>query len=223
MASNSAPNSDFEKSGRIWLRDAISQDDLLHFDAAADLATKAGARVTSSEALAAALAAKGSLIRSIAAIDPNAQPVRVVAFNKTQGTNWGVPWHQDRVIAVADRHDVHGFTNWTKKSDVWHCVPPQHILDQMLFVRIHLDDTDETNGAMEIAVGSHVNGFVPSSAAKATACRHTIENCDAKRGDVLILKMLTLHASKPSETNSNRRVFRVDFASSSLPAPLAWT
>jgi hypothetical protein len=75
---------------------------------------------------------------------------------------------------------------------------------------------------MEIAVGSHVNGIVPAASAEQTARKHPIENCDAKRGDVLVLKMLTLHASKPSQAASNRRVFRIDFASSELPDPLNW-
>ncbi len=33
-----------------------------------------------------------------------ARPVRAIAFDKTRGSNWSVPWHQDRTIAV-DRKD----------------------------------------------------------------------------------------------------------------------
>ena len=222
MTFNPSLHKEFENSGRIWLRNAISSEDLLHLDAAAKLDAKVGARVGASAGLNTALERLGSLMQAIATLSPTAKPVRVVAFNKTQDTNWGVPWHQDRVIAVAGKQDVEGFTNWTRKSGTWHCEPPRHVLDKMLFVRVHLDDTDRSNGAMDIAVGSHINGLVPSSLAHTTAQNHKIENCAAKRGDVLILKMLTLHASKPSNSGSNRRVFRIDFATSELPAPLAW-
>jgi len=222
MSFDVSHKNEFEKNGRIWLRDAISEDDLLKFDAAAVLDSKAGVRVKISSALSAALASHGSLMQAISTINPVAKPVRVLAFNKTPDTNWGVPWHQDRVIAVADQQDVQGYDKWTKKSDVWHCEPPQQVLDEMLFVRIHLDDTDCTNGAMEIAVGSHINGIVPAATAEATAHRYPIESCEAKRGDILVLKMLILHGSKPSTVASNRRVFRIDFASFDLPAPLNW-
>ncbi|MEP1537404.1 MAG: phytanoyl-CoA dioxygenase family protein [Paracoccaceae bacterium] len=204
------------------MRNAISTKDLSHFDIAAAQGGQVGARINSCQSLNSALAVQGSLMQAIATIYPKAHPVRVVAFNKTQETNWGVPWHQDRVIAVAEKCDVLGFDNWTEKRGVWHCEPPHPILDQMLFVRVHLDDTDHNNGAMEIAVGSHAQGVVPSANAEKTANRFPIESCDAKRGDVLILKMLTLHRSKPSMATSNRRAFRIDFATEGLPAPLNW-
>tara|TARA_R110002124_G_scaffold13349_8_gene61770 strand:- start:5392 stop:6066 length:675 start_codon:yes stop_codon:yes gene_type:complete len=219
---NASKNGAFEKDGRVWFRGAIHENDLLHFDAAAVLNAKAGARVKNSKAMRTALAKNSALMQTITSLDPDAKPVRVVAFNKTSDTNWGMPWHQDRVIAVTDRAGVQGFHNWTKKSSVWHCEPPQSVLDGMLFVRVHLDDTDATNGAMEIAVGSHKEGIIPAATAEMVAGRYPIESCDAKRGDVLVLKMLTLHGSRVSKTVKNRRVFRIDFAPFDLSAPLKW-
>jgi ectoine hydroxylase-related dioxygenase (phytanoyl-CoA dioxygenase family) len=212
----------FETDGRVWLRNAVSDEDLALFDVAAADQAKAGQRLGRSGPLGKALAPQGSLMKAIRTLDPGAKPVRVVAFNKSEDANWGVPWHQDRVIEVADRQDVEGFGNWTRKSGAWHCEPPQAVLDRMLFVRVHLDDTDQSNGAMEISLGSHAGGIVPSSDAEAEALRHPVEVCEAERGDVLILKMLTLHASKPAMVRSGRRVLRVDFASSELPDPLKW-
>lgn len=162
------------------------------------------------------------LTRRIAQILPGAQAVRVVAFDKTQDSNWGVPWHQDRVIAVADRHDLPGYGNWSQKAGIWHCEPPAEILHQMLFVRVHLDNTDGENGAMEIALGSHHKGTIPADQAHAVAERTTTEACLAQRGDVLILNMLMLHRSLPSKRPSSRRTIRVDFAAVALPPPLRW-
>jgi len=212
----------FEDEGRIWFRDVISKVDLGHFDEIARLKSKAGKRIEHNGMLSSVLSESGSLLQIIAKLDPKAKPVRVVSFNKTTTTNWGVPWHQDRVIAVADQHQVDGYQNWTNKSGVWHCEPPQEILDQMLFVRIHLDETDASNGAMQIAVGSHLNGIIPASNAEKTAEEHPVEDCNASRGDVLILKMLTLHCSKPSITQNQRRALRIDFAPFDLPSPLKW-
>ncbi|MBV1867049.1 MAG: phytanoyl-CoA dioxygenase family protein [Marinosulfonomonas sp.] len=161
-------------------------------------------------------------MNAVHGVEPRAKPVRIISFNKSETTNWGVPWHQDRVIAVKQQHDIHGFGNWTRKSGIWHCEPPQESLDRMLFVRLHLDDTDATNGAMRVAVGSHRTGIILSAESEAAANRFPLEICDAKRGDIMILKMLTLHSSKPSKVTTQRRVLRIDFASFDLPEPLKW-
>jgi len=150
-------------------------------------------------------------------------PARIVAFNKTSGNNWAVPWHQDRIIAVADRHEIAGFTNWSRKGPAWHCEPPRAILDQMFFVRVHLDDNAAEDGTMRIALGSHRVGTIPGAEAKSTAALYAQEDCAATRGDVLVLKMLTLHSSSSSLTSNPRRVFRVDYAPQTLlPRPLEW-
>lgn len=212
----------FETDGRVWLRNAVSDADLDLFDKAAADQERAGQRLGASRVLARALSPEGSLMAAIREIDPGARPVRVVAFNKSEDANWGVPWHQDRVIEVADRQDVAGYGNWTRKSGAWHCEPPEAVLDKMLFVRVHLDPSDRSNGAMEISLGSHAGGVVPSGEAETEALRRPVEVCEAERGDVLILKMLTLHSSKPATVRSGRRVLRIDFASTELPAPLNW-
>ena len=212
----------FEECGRIWLRNAVSEEDLTLFDSAASVSVKAGQRLDGSTALDAALSEESSLVCAVQRVAPKTLPVRVVAFNKSDNANWGVPWHQDRVIAVAEKADVAEYKNWSHKSGTWHCEPPEPILEKMLFVRVHLDDTDESNGAMEIAVGSHAAGVVPSANAEDIAKTYPIEICSAKRGDVLILKMLTLHSSKPAKVKSGRRVLRLDFSPSQLPPPLSW-
>jgi len=212
----------FEQGGKIWQRGALSEAELSLLDAAAALSSKPGQRLDFGAELRQVFAANSQLMQAITPLDPDAKPVRIITFNKSRNNNWGVPWHQDRVISLANKHSVDGFHNWTKKSDKWHCEPPITILENMLFVRVHLDDTDSTNGAMQIAIGSHKQGIVSSQNAAKLVEQYPIEDCTAKRGDVLILKMLTLHRSKPSKRPSDRRVFRIDFASCDLPAPLEW-
>lgn len=222
MLTDQQLGAELEDSGRIWFRDAVSKEDLALFDRAAAASAKAGQRLDASDSLDAALSEESSLLCAVRRLAPKAMPVRVVAFNKSESANWGVPWHQDRVIAVAEKADVAGYINWTKKSGKWHCEPPQAILEEMLFVRVHLDDSNQSNGAMEIAVGSHASGVIRSENAEEVAKTYPIETCTAKRGDVLILKMLTLHSSRPAAIQSGRRVLRIDFAPCGLPSPLSW-
>ncbi|MEM8949403.1 MAG: phytanoyl-CoA dioxygenase family protein [Pseudomonadota bacterium] len=214
---------EFAQSGRCWFRQALPECELATLDSISVPDEKAGERIEPQTALADILSKDSTLGRIMSIFEPSLLPVRIVAFNKTQTNNWGVPWHQDRVICVSERHELSAFVNWSKKSDIWHCEPALEVLERMFFVRIHLDSGKPEDGAMRIAVGSHKEGVVPATMARAVAERYPIEECLADRGDILVLKMLTLHASPRSLTANARRVLRIDYASEDLlPAPLAW-
>ncbi|MEM8653559.1 MAG: phytanoyl-CoA dioxygenase family protein [Pseudomonadota bacterium] len=150
------------------------------------------------------------------------RPVRAVGFDKRAGSNWAVPWHQDRVIAVKDRRAVSGFSGWSQKAGVWHCSPPLEVLRPMLFLRLHLDACSAENGVMEIALGSHHAGLVAAFEAAQVAGRYTTEVTEAAAGDVLVLSMLVLHRSCPSGVDAPRRTLRVDLADRGLPCELVW-
>ena len=204
-----------------WLRNSLSSAELTALDRIAEGDGLAGGRVDwTIPDLASAFDPVTRLVRECAL--PDARLTRVVWFAKDAETNWGVPWHQDRVIAVQSRHDVEGFGNWSDKRGFWHCEPPLSLFDQMRFVRVHLDDCDDTNGAMEIAQGSEAEGLVPAASAKTVAERYQAELCTARRGDIQILPMLVLHRSLPSKTQSARRALRLDYAAFELPLPLTW-
>ncbi len=209
----------FEEKGRIWFRGALGEDDLRNFDQSSELSNKAGERLDT-DALSPTLAKLAYILASLSAT--SLRPMRVVAFNKSKGANWGVPWHQDRVIAIKEKHEMAGFSNWTRKAGGWHCEPPLDILKPILFVRVHLDETSAESGAMEIARGSHKAGLVRSADAASVARRYPLETCVAQRGDVLALKMLTLHQSGAATKPTTRREFRADFAGFDLPAPMEW-
>ncbi|MEM9499155.1 MAG: phytanoyl-CoA dioxygenase family protein [Pseudomonadota bacterium] len=200
----------------------MSDDNLMALDALQADAARPGERLDHGDGLPEILGENGELTMLIQSVLPNAKPVRTVLFSKSEATNWAVPWHQDRVITVADRCDVVGYSNWSRKGGTWHCEPPMSVLDNMLFVRVHLDDADAENGAMEIALSSHKCGRVAAEEAEALATQHETELCIAGRGDVQVLKMGMLHRSRPSSSRRPRRAVRVDFTADHLAAPLQW-
>ena len=201
----------------LWLRGAVSPAELATLEGLVP-AGQAGQRL---DHLPPALAERLTTLVARHSL-PGARLVRVLWFNKDEGSNWGVPWHQDRVIAVAARHDLPGFGNWSQKSGLWHCEPPAALLVQMRFVRLHLDACDAGNGAMEIALGSETAGPVPAAEAETVAQRHPTELCAAQPGDLHILPMLVVHRSRPATDPRPRRALRLDFAAFDLPAPLQW-
>jgi hypothetical protein len=206
--------------GRVWFRGMLTEADLAAMDTACATGAAPGARLD----LAAVADALAPVNRFAAGLLPGARPVRLVAFNKSERVNWSLPWHQDRVVAVRERFDVPGFSNWTRKAGVWHVEPPIGLIERMIFARVHLDPATAGNGCLELALGTHALRRVADDAAQRVAEDESrgAELCVAERGDVLFAKALTLHRSRASQENGNRRALRIDYAADRLPAPLEW-
>ena len=105
---------------------------------------------------------RSSIVRSlvIPTLGSNCFSVRAILFNKTASSNWKVSWHQDVVIAVKEYADLAGYGPWSNKSGVPHVRPPAAILENMLAVRLHLDDCGEENGPLRVLPGSHTHGIL---------------------------------------------------------------
>jgi len=204
-----------ENEGRVWLRGALEGHYLAKLDRLFEIQSVGmGARFHIEEDIG---------------LDPLVQPylngakaIRFVAFNKSSSQNWALPWHQDRVIAVKEKVELAGFTNWSRKSGIWHCEPPIEILTNMIFARVYLDDVDPSNGSLQLALGSHKFGKNLSSDIGQIVKKSDVEICNGKRGDVLLVKALTLHRSQKAMSDATRRVMRIDYAAEALPSPLKW-
>lgn len=178
-----------------------------------------GARLAWTPEIAAALADVSRLAETLL---PSARPVRLVAFDKSDEMNWGLPWHQDRVVALRERVEAPGFSNWSRKAGVWHAEPPPGVMSEMLFARVHLDAADEDNGCLELALGSHALGKIADVNAERIAMTGEREACIAARGDVLFAKALILHRSRPSRKIASRRALRIDYSALELLPPAQW-
>lgn len=129
--------------------------------ALADLpGSSAGTRLWDRPALAALLMPGGAIGAVAADLLRGARPVRALLFNKTPETNWALGWHQDRVIAVRERHEVTGYGPWTVKAGVPHVQPPFALLEAMITLRVHLNPVGEDNAPLLVALGSHQLGRV---------------------------------------------------------------
>lgn len=203
-----------EQEGRVWFRRSLSESDLQSLDDACAIGVKPGERLRSLQS---------DVVDGLAAqLVPGARAVRMIAFNKTEANNWTLPWHQDRVVALLNRIEMPGFSNWTNKVGIWHAEPPIGLLEHMVFARVHLDDTNDKNGCLQLAVGTHRLGKISADDAGIIAKTASIEDCVAQRGDVLFAKALILHRSSPSRTSASRRAIRIDYCAENLPPPLQW-
>lgn len=148
-----------------------------------------------------------------------ARVVRAIFFNKTPDANWKVPWHQDLTIAVREKRETAGFTAWTRKGSVWHAQAPEAILRRMLTLRFHLDDADETNGALKVVRGSHGRRL---SSAEVQKLPKPFTLCRASKGDAVLMRPLVVHSSSAGTSPENRRVIHLEMAAENLPDNLKW-
>ncbi|MEO0559851.1 MAG: phytanoyl-CoA dioxygenase family protein [Bacteroidota bacterium] len=160
------------------------------------------------------------LARSVLGAD--ARPVRGVLFDKRAEANWPVPWHQDLTIAVQTRIDLDGYGPWSVKAGTPHVQPPASVLEQMVTLRLHLDECPASNGALRVISGSHHVGKLTPDAIREMAASHLVATCEAAVGDVVLMRPLLLHSSSPSEVPSHRRVVHVEYAASALPYAMEW-
>jgi hypothetical protein len=182
-----------------------------------------GTRIADHPVLSALLAPDGPIGRHAAGhLGPAARPVRTLLFNKTADRNWSLPWHQDRTIAVRARIDTPGFGNWTVKSGIQHVEPPVVLLERMLTLRLHLDDTGRDNAPLLISPGTHRLGRISEPQIASAVARHGAHPCRAARGDAWLYATPILHASEPARQPRSRRVLHIDYSAEQLPNGLEW-
>jgi len=145
--------------------------------------------------------------------------VKSIYFDKPEQSNWFVAWHQDLTISVDRKVFLPGFGPWTVKGDQFAVQPPLEILQGMYTIRIHLDDTDEENGALRVIPGSHRHGIQRKLS---DANHHHEEICRVAGGGIMIMRPLLQHASNRSTGGKRRRVIHIEFSDAQLPAEMEW-
>jgi ectoine hydroxylase-related dioxygenase (phytanoyl-CoA dioxygenase family) len=151
-----------------------------------------------------------------------ARPVKLTIFDKTPGSSWKVPWHQDVTIPVREHLNVAGFGPWSVKDGVLHVQAPTAVLEQVLAVRVHLDGAAADNGALRVLPGTHRLGRL--SGDEIAALRRELPEtvCPVPAGGAMLMSPLLVHASSGSERPSHRRVLHFEYCAAPLPGGLAW-
>lgn len=154
------------------------------------------------------------------ALGPRFGLVRVLYFDKPPEQSWALPWHKDMTIAVKhNRLPSEQFHKPTRKIGVPHVEAPVWLLENMLTLRLHLDDMTEENGPLKVLPGSHHSGKATTSGGNSPV------SILGRRGDVLLMRPLVSHCSNKSheKTKRHRRILHYEFAGiEELPDGYAW-
>jgi hypothetical protein len=160
------------------------------------------------------------IIRPI--LGPGAKLVRSLLLDKTPENNWGVPWHRDLQICVKEKKEIDGYDGWRQKGEGWYVEPPFEVLQQIVTMRVHLDDCLAADGPLSVIPGSHEWPALSWEDVIGRATAETAVECHAHQGDALLIRPLLVHASNRALKPSHRRVLHLEFTAQKLPAGLEW-
>jgi hypothetical protein len=153
-------------------------------------------------------------LRRIAAVyvGPAAVPFRATLFDKSQTSNWLVPWHQDTALPMA-RETLHPeWGPWTRKGGVLHAIAPRAALETVVALRVHLDDSTATNGPLRVLPSTQTLGVLTRPAIDRLAAAIQSIECVTHAGGVVAMRPLTVHASSKAIEARPRRVLHIEYA-----------
>jgi Phytanoyl-CoA dioxygenase (PhyH) len=217
--------SKFEADGFAIIAGVLSpaECDAIAAQAALPISGAAGSRALLSTPWCEALAnsvRNNSAVRRLLPEMPVA--VQCTYFEKSESRNWLVAMHQDLSIAVQERIDEAACSAWSAKEGMLFVQPPVKVLEGVVAVRVHLDDSNVSNGPLRVVPGSHQRGRLAPPQIQSERERTREITCSVPRGGALVMRPLLLHASSKAEVSAPRRVLHFVFGSPTLPLGLAW-
>lgn len=139
-------------------------------------------------------------------------PFRATLFEKSSGSNWLVAWHQDTALPVRREVEASGWGPWSRKGGVVHAIAPASALDQVVALRVHLDDSRSENGPLRVLPRTHTDGVLTHEEIQHLAARIPGVDCLTDAGGVVAMRPLVVHASSKARSAGPRRVLHIEFA-----------
>jgi len=147
-------------------------------------------------------------------LGPQAVPFKATLFDKSFGANWLVPWHQDTALPLRHRVESAGWGPWSTKDGVLYAHAPAWALEQIVALRVSLDDSAPDNGPLRVLPDTHRGGVLSDVQVGRLASELPPVTCSAAAGSVIVMRPLTVHASSKAESGRPRRVLHIEYATS---------
>jgi ectoine hydroxylase-related dioxygenase (phytanoyl-CoA dioxygenase family) len=154
----------------------------------------------------------------------DAFPFRATLFDKSPDTNWLITWHQDTALPLREKHELPGWGPWSVKEGVTYAHAPAMVLEKVVALRLHLDDSTAENGPLRVIPRSHLRGVLTDQQVDTAVANPIAATCLVPQGGVIVMRPLIIHASSKSESAIPRRVLHIEYAApDSVPMPLQLT
>src|SRR6202795_1819083 len=186
--------------GFAIIPEAVSECEIADLQAMLDRSelprSRAGMRHAMRNASVAALARDSRLIAMAQEVlGSTAIPFRATLFDKSPTSNWLVVWHQDTALPLRERRDVSGWGPWAVKDGVNYAHAPASALEQVLALRLHLDESVADNGPLRVLPGTHTLGVLSDKVLHALSTQIAAVDCTVPQGGILAMRPLVVHAS----------------------------
>jgi ectoine hydroxylase-related dioxygenase (phytanoyl-CoA dioxygenase family) len=142
------------------------------------------------------------------------RPFRATLFDKSADANWLVVWHQDTVLPLRWRIESSEWGPWSVKAGVLYAHAPAPALEQVVALRVHLDDSTSANGPLRVLPGSHALGVLSVAEIERLSRQIEAVECLAPAGGVVAMRPLIVHASSKSRDARPRRVLHIEYVGS---------
>jgi ectoine hydroxylase-related dioxygenase (phytanoyl-CoA dioxygenase family) len=139
-------------------------------------------------------------------------PFKATLFDKSPDANWLVTWHQDISLPVESRSDIAGWGPWSMKGGQHYAHAPAHVLEQVVALRVHLDDSVADNGPLRVLPNTHVSGRLTDDRITELAATIAPVDCLVPAGGIVVMRPLIVHASSKSRNDAPRRVLHIEYA-----------
>jgi len=128
-------------------------------------------------------------------------------------SNWLVGWHQDTALPLTAKREFPGWGPWSAKDGVDYAHAPAEALEQVLALRVHLDDSTAANGPLRIMPNTHKLGVLTDAEIQKHVGDSPGVECISKTGGIVAMHPLVIHASSKSASELPRRVLHIEYAS----------
>ena len=149
-------------------------------------------------------------------------PFRATLFDKSATANWLVVWHQDTALPSKEKREIAGWGPWSLKDGVQYAHAPASALEQVVALRLHLDDSTNENGPLRVLPTTHKLGVLTDDQIHDLSRKVAEAECLLPRGGVLAMRPLIVHASSKAQNQMPRRVLHIEYSTTNtLPDGLA--
>jgi len=139
-------------------------------------------------------------------------PFRATLFDKSPVSNWLVVWHQDTALPLREKRETAGWGPWSVKDEILYAHAPASALEQVVALRLHLDDSGADNGPLRVLPGTHDMGVLSDEQLHELSTKIEPVECLTGRGGVLAMRPLIVHASSKSRSEKPRRVLHIEYS-----------
>jgi ectoine hydroxylase-related dioxygenase (phytanoyl-CoA dioxygenase family) len=136
---------------------------------------------------------------------------RATLFDKSPSSNWLVAWHQDTALPLQEKCEINGWGPWSVKEGVIYAHAPAQILEKVIALRLHLDDSNAENGPLRVLPGTHRSGVMSDEQVHKLSEQITPVECYAPAGAVVLMRPLLVHASSKGVSVVPRRVLHIEY------------